>query len=124
MCIISGVRGGLLNGYHMTFISPGKWIIWCGFGIKDFVQSVVCLLSHFLKVLGLLKLIPVYLFQVGTYYKTPKYPIWIVCSESHFSVLFSMKLDLISDWRAERRFDLYYYDGLARQQDPIRLTIG
>lgn len=61
--------------------------------------------------------------QVGSYYKTPKYPIWIVCSESHFSVLFSMKQDLISDWRAERRFDLYYYDGLARQQDPIRLTI-
>lgn len=61
--------------------------------------------------------------QVGSYYKTPKYPIWIVCSESHFSVLFSLKLELVSDWRAERRFDLYYYDGLARQQESIKLTI-
>ncbi|PVD30074.1 hypothetical protein C0Q70_09335 [Pomacea canaliculata] len=61
--------------------------------------------------------------QVGTYYKTPKYPIWVVCSESHFSVLFSTRHELVSDWKAERRFDLFYYDGLARQQEEIRLTI-
>ncbi|KAL8560389.1 hypothetical protein ACOMHN_006120 [Nucella lapillus] len=61
--------------------------------------------------------------QVGTYLKTPKFPIWVVCSESHFSVLFSTRLDLVSDWKAERRFDLFYYDGLARQQEEIRLTV-
>ncbi|XP_071102067.1 probable ubiquitin carboxyl-terminal hydrolase MINDY-4 [Haliotis cracherodii] len=61
--------------------------------------------------------------QVGTYYKTPKFPIWVVCSESHFSVLFSIRRELISDWKAERRFDLYYYDGLARQQEQIKLTV-
>ncbi|XP_033127189.1 probable ubiquitin carboxyl-terminal hydrolase MINDY-4 isoform X2 [Anneissia japonica] len=61
--------------------------------------------------------------EVGRYYKTPKYPIWVVCSESHFSVLFCIKKELVSDWRVERRFDLYYYDGLARQDEEIRLTI-
>lgn len=61
--------------------------------------------------------------QVGTYLKTPRYPIWVVCSESHFSVLFCIKKELTSDWKAEKRFDLYYYDGLARQQDEIRLTV-
>ncbi|XP_074659051.1 putative ubiquitin carboxyl-terminal hydrolase MINDY-4 isoform X2 [Tubulanus polymorphus] len=61
--------------------------------------------------------------QVGTYLKTPRYPIWVVCSESHFSVLFSTKKELTSDWKAERRFDLYYYDGLARQDEEIKLTI-
>lgn len=61
--------------------------------------------------------------QVGSYLKTPKYPIWVVCSESHFSVLFCLKKNLVSDWRAERKFDLYYYDGLANQQEEIRLTI-
>ncbi|XP_072028596.1 probable ubiquitin carboxyl-terminal hydrolase MINDY-4 [Amphiura filiformis] len=61
--------------------------------------------------------------QVGINYKTPKWPIWVVCSESHFSVLFSLKKELLSDWRAERRFDLYYYDGLARQQEEIKLSI-
>ncbi|XP_064613646.1 probable ubiquitin carboxyl-terminal hydrolase MINDY-4 isoform X2 [Liolophura sinensis] len=61
--------------------------------------------------------------QVGTYYKTPRFPIWVVCSESHFSVLFSIRKDLVNDWKAERRFDLYYYDGLAKQEEQIRLTI-
>ncbi|KAM4874349.1 putative ubiquitin carboxyl-terminal hydrolase MINDY-4 isoform 1-T1 [Thomomys bottae] len=61
--------------------------------------------------------------QVGCFLKTPRFPIWVVCSESHFSVLFSLQLDLLSDWRAERLFDLYYYDGLANQQEQIRLTV-
>ncbi|XP_019495425.1 PREDICTED: probable ubiquitin carboxyl-terminal hydrolase FAM188B [Hipposideros armiger] len=61
--------------------------------------------------------------QVGCFLKTPRLPIWVVCSESHFSVLFSVQPELLRDWRAERLFDLYYYDGLANQQEQIRLTI-
>ncbi|XP_069442825.1 probable ubiquitin carboxyl-terminal hydrolase MINDY-4 isoform X2 [Ovis canadensis] len=61
--------------------------------------------------------------QVGCFLKTPRFPIWVVCSESHFSVLFSQQLELLRDWRTERLFDLYYYDGLANQQEQIRLTI-
>ncbi|XP_066483032.1 probable ubiquitin carboxyl-terminal hydrolase MINDY-4 isoform X2 [Tiliqua scincoides] len=73
---------------------------------------------------GLLSLFEHYdVSQVGCYLKTPKYPIWLVCSESHFSVLFCLEKDLLGDWKAERRFDLYYYDGLANQQEEIRLTI-
>ncbi|KAF0875822.1 MINY4 hydrolase, partial [Crocuta crocuta] len=61
--------------------------------------------------------------QVGCFLKTPRFPIWVVCSESHFSVLFSLHPELLRDWRAERLFDLYYYDGLANQQEQIRLTV-
>ena len=61
--------------------------------------------------------------EVGSYYKTPKYPIWVICSESHFSCLFAIRRDILSDWKAESRFDLYYYDGLAKQDEQIRLTI-
>ncbi|XP_053323920.1 probable ubiquitin carboxyl-terminal hydrolase MINDY-4 [Spea bombifrons] len=61
--------------------------------------------------------------EVGSYLKTPRYPIWVVCSESHFSVLFCLRKELMNDWRIERRFDLYYYDGLANQQEEIRLTV-
>ncbi|XP_036309696.1 probable ubiquitin carboxyl-terminal hydrolase MINDY-4 [Pipistrellus kuhlii] len=61
--------------------------------------------------------------QVGCFLKTPRFPIWVVCSESHFSVLFSLQPDLLRDWRAERLFDLFYYDGLANQQEQIRLTV-
>ena len=62
--------------------------------------------------------------QVGTYMKTPKYPIWVICSESHFSVLFCLRRELLNDWKAERRFELYYYDGLAKQDEEIKLSIG
>lgn len=64
------------------------------------------------------------LVQVGCFLKTPRFPIWVVCSESHFSVLFSLQPELLRDWRAERLFDLFYYDGLANQQEQIRLTVG
>ena len=61
---------------------------------------------------------------MGCFLKTPRFPIWVVCSESHFSVLFSLHPELLRNWRAERLFDLYYYDGLANQQEQIRLTVG
>ncbi len=61
--------------------------------------------------------------EVGSYYKTPKYPIWVICSESHFSCMFAIRRDILSDWKAESRFDLFYYDGLAKQDEQIRLTI-
>ncbi|XP_051466354.1 probable ubiquitin carboxyl-terminal hydrolase MINDY-4 isoform X1 [Apus apus] len=74
--------------------------------------------------IGLLSLFEHYdVCQVGCYLKTPKYPIWLVCSESHFSVLFCLEKDLLCDWKTERRFDLYYYDGLANQEEEIRLTV-
>ncbi|CAH3149231.1 unnamed protein product, partial [Porites lobata] len=61
--------------------------------------------------------------EVGVNYKTPNYPIWVICSESHFSVLFSIDRNLLDDWRLEKKFDLYYYDGLARQDEELRLTV-
>ncbi|XP_073250378.1 probable ubiquitin carboxyl-terminal hydrolase MINDY-4 [Porites lutea] len=63
------------------------------------------------------------LMGVGVNYKTPNYPIWVICSESHFSVLFSIDRNLLHDWRLEKKFDLYYYDGLARQDEELRLTV-
>ncbi|XP_022794375.1 probable ubiquitin carboxyl-terminal hydrolase MINDY-4 [Stylophora pistillata] len=61
--------------------------------------------------------------EVGVNFKSPKFPIWVICSESHFSVLFSVDRNLLDDWKFEKTFDLYYYDGLARQEEEIKLTI-
>ncbi|ORX41697.1 hypothetical protein BCR36DRAFT_416592 [Piromyces finnis] len=60
---------------------------------------------------------------VGSYYKNPKYPIFIVCSESHYTVLFSLDKDVVSTKRKISMFDLFYYDQLSNQQDEIKLTI-
>ena len=60
---------------------------------------------------------------VGSYYKNPKYPIFIVCSESHYTVLFSLDKDVVSTKRNINMFDLFYYDQLSNQQDEIKLTL-
>ncbi|XP_028934213.1 probable ubiquitin carboxyl-terminal hydrolase MINDY-4 isoform X2 [Ornithorhynchus anatinus] len=74
--------------------------------------------------IGLLSLFEHYdVCRVGSHLKTPRYPIWLVCSESHFSVLFSLREDLLQDRGAQRNFDLFYFDGLAGQREEIQLTI-
>lgn len=74
---------------------------------------------------GLLSLFEHYnICKVGAYLKTPRYPIWVVCSESHFSVLFGLQRELLTYQDKGLEFDLYYYDGLANQQEEIRLTVS
>ena len=53
--------------------------------------------------------------------KNPKLPIWMVCSESHYSVIFSPNLNTLRN--KQQVLDLIYYDELARQEDDIILTI-
>ena len=61
-------------------------------------------------------------FTVGEYLKTPRLPIWIVCSESHYTILFSVDSNLLTN--PEGEFDLVYYDELARQEHDIILTVS
>ena len=61
--------------------------------------------------------------KIGDYYKTPKFPIWLICSESHFTVVFGLNFKLASKFLSPVSFDLYYYDGLANQDELIRLTV-
>ncbi|KAK0155215.1 putative ubiquitin carboxyl-terminal hydrolase MINDY-4 [Merluccius polli] len=61
--------------------------------------------------------------NVGSRLKTPLFPIWVVCSESHFSTLFGLHRELVTNQDSSRQFDLYYYDGLANQQEEIRLSV-
>uniref|UniRef100_A0A3B5B5R6 Ubiquitin carboxyl-terminal hydrolase MINDY n=1 Tax=Stegastes partitus TaxID=144197 RepID=A0A3B5B5R6_9TELE len=73
---------------------------------------------------GLLSLFEHYnICKVGAHLKTPCFPIWVVCSESHFSVLFGLQRELLTNEDRAPDFDLYYYDGLANQQEEIRLTV-
>jgi len=60
--------------------------------------------------------------EVGSRYKGPACPVWIVCAESHYSVLFGT--DLSVDARdSEQAVELNYFDQLARQTERIRLTV-
>jgi len=60
--------------------------------------------------------------EVGSRLKGPTSSVWIVCAESHYSVLFAVDptVDPADDTRP---LDLYYFDQLARQTEKIRLTV-
>ena len=62
--------------------------------------------------------------QVGNHFKSPQYPVWVVCSESHYTCLFSRIPGITADDPMDDVFDIYYYDGLAQLEDEIRLTVS
>ncbi|KAH8072552.1 DUF4205-containing protein [Aureococcus anophagefferens] len=56
-------------------------------------------------------------YTVGAHLKAPRSPCWVVYSESHYSVLFAPAgVDGAT-------FDLFYWDGLAGQDERIKLTV-
>ncbi|KAA6429131.1 MAG: hypothetical protein FRX49_00527 [Trebouxia sp. A1-2] len=65
--------------------------------------------------------------QVGSHLKDPALPIWVVCSESHFTILYRLlSHDRHASGTASSGSDLtlMYYDGLANQEQPIKLTVS
>ncbi|XP_042371513.1 inactive ubiquitin carboxyl-terminal hydrolase MINDY-4B [Plectropomus leopardus] len=60
--------------------------------------------------------------QVGSMLKTPRFPVWLCCINGGFSVLFSIDHSLLSDWRTEHQFHLYYYNGRSSQK-TAKLTV-
>ncbi|KAM8904361.1 inactive ubiquitin carboxyl-terminal hydrolase MINDY-4B [Spinachia spinachia] len=61
--------------------------------------------------------------QVGSMLKTPQYPVWICCINSRFSVLFGLNRSLLSDWRMEHLFHLFYFSGQTSQTTTAQLTV-
>ncbi|KAG2430114.1 hypothetical protein HXX76_010213 [Chlamydomonas incerta] len=76
--------------------------------------------------LGMLTLFEWYKYvEVGASLKSPSLPVWVVCSESHFTVLFAADKD--SGARCLRDalpFDLCYYDELANMDAIIKLSVS
>ncbi|ETE63744.1 hypothetical protein L345_10488 [Ophiophagus hannah] len=61
--------------------------------------------------------------QVGSMLKTPKLPIWLCNINETYSILFSFNRLLLSDWKMEHLFDLYFYKGKPSQKKTVHLTI-
>jgi hypothetical protein len=67
---------------------------------------------------GFLSLLEKYDYiKVGENYKSPKYPIFVLYSESHYSLLFAKEAP------KDNGFDLFYFDQLGNQDEEIRLTV-
>uniref|UniRef100_A0A670INI5 MINDY family member 4B n=1 Tax=Podarcis muralis TaxID=64176 RepID=A0A670INI5_PODMU len=61
--------------------------------------------------------------QVGSMLKTPKLPVWLCNISGTYSVLFSTNRLLLSDWKMEHLFDLYFYNGQPSQKTTVHLTV-
>jgi hypothetical protein len=65
--------------------------------------------------------------RVGQHMKLPVYPIWVLCSESHYSVLFTPDVQEVQSDPLDRKgnhvVQLYYYDELAKQEEMYQLTV-
>ncbi|XP_026081640.1 inactive ubiquitin carboxyl-terminal hydrolase MINDY-4B [Carassius auratus] len=60
---------------------------------------------------------------VGSMLKTPRLPIWVCNINGTYSVLFSPNRSLLSDWKMEHLFQLYFYNGYPTQLSTTMLTI-
>ncbi|XP_042873507.1 inactive ubiquitin carboxyl-terminal hydrolase MINDY-4B-like, partial [Penaeus japonicus] len=61
--------------------------------------------------------------NVGSRLKTPTLPIWVVRSDDSYGVLFNPNRELLRDYHAENRFDLYYYSSANNQNKSTIVTI-
>lgn len=60
-------------------------------------------------------------FNVEHNYKCPLYPIWVICKEYHYSIVFGKEEAIIHD--SIKKFDLVFYDQLHNPEDRIILTL-
>jgi hypothetical protein len=60
--------------------------------------------------------------RVGDRFKNPELPVWVLCSESHYSVLFSEDTSCAQSSNAS--VELFYYDELGKQDELYRLTVA
>ncbi|NXE23984.1 MIY4B hydrolase, partial [Ardeotis kori] len=61
--------------------------------------------------------------QVCRGLRTPRLPVWLCSVSGRHGVLFGTNSLLLSDWKMERVFQLYFYNGQREQATPARLTI-
>uniref|UniRef100_A0A8B9F9H8 Ubiquitin carboxyl-terminal hydrolase MINDY n=2 Tax=Amazona TaxID=12929 RepID=A0A8B9F9H8_9PSIT len=61
--------------------------------------------------------------QVCPSLRTPRLPIWLCSITGRHSVLFGTDSQILSDWKRERVFHLYFYNGQLEQTKTACLTI-
>ncbi|XP_046453708.1 inactive ubiquitin carboxyl-terminal hydrolase MINDY-4B-like [Daphnia pulex] len=63
-------------------------------------------------------------YNVGSRFKTPTVPIWVVVASENSGVLFGEDKGLLRDHQAENRFQLHYHTSTFHQQNPVILKIN
>ncbi|KAI9999018.1 hypothetical protein PInf_003697 [Phytophthora infestans] len=137
---LAGDSGGQLIGAHDYCTQEIVNLLLCGYARSNVFDGeqvlegtsgpdTDTLVLHGISsqcVIGFLSLFEAYQnLVVGSYLKQPRVNIWVVCSESHYSVLFTADPRSLEDRALDTRssVELLYYDGLSNQDEEIRLTV-
>jgi hypothetical protein len=55
--------------------------------------------------------------------RTPKTPVWLICLNRRYGIMFSTNINLLNNWIYENYFQLHIYTGLKKQEEPCLLSI-
>ncbi|XP_062459209.1 inactive ubiquitin carboxyl-terminal hydrolase MINDY-4B [Pezoporus occidentalis] len=62
--------------------------------------------------------------QVCPRLRTPRLPIWLCSITGRHSILFGTDSQILSDWKREKVFHLYFYNGQLEQTKTAHLTVA
>jgi hypothetical protein len=55
--------------------------------------------------------------------RTPKVPVWIICLNRRYGIMFSTNINLLNNWIYENYFQLNIYTGLKKQEESCLISI-
>jgi hypothetical protein len=61
--------------------------------------------------------------EMGSMLRTPKVPVWLICLNRRYAIMFSTNVNLLNNWIYENYFQLHIYTGLRKQEEPCILSI-
>lgn len=63
--------------------------------------------------------------KIGSYCTTPKWPVWLVRLENHIGLVFSLKKEILNDWKAECVFNMFFIELFSAKPELLirRLTL-
>ncbi|CAF1322477.1 unnamed protein product [Rotaria magnacalcarata] len=61
--------------------------------------------------------------EIGSMFRTPKVPVWLICLNRRYAIVFSSNINLLNNWIYENYFQLHLYSGLKKQEQPCIVSI-
>jgi hypothetical protein len=55
--------------------------------------------------------------------RTPKVPVWLICLNRRYGIIFSTNVNLLNNWIYENYFQLHIYTGLKKQEESCLISI-
>ncbi|CAF0746276.1 unnamed protein product [Rotaria sp. Silwood1] len=61
--------------------------------------------------------------EIGSMLRTPRVPVWLICLNRRYAIVFSTNINLLNNWIYENYFQLHVYSGLKKQEKSCIVSI-